>query len=154
MYDKAKELMKWLLSKTRLNEIFDTNKSTLRSWHIPKWSIVTCHLGNNIGEEKNGFGRPVVVVSNNNLNIKSGNVIVVALSKNLKFVPGTTRRLKFRSHYALWRSKYPFLRFDSAVQCEDIRVISKARIGSIIGSITDPIDQQNIEKRLKYSLDL
>ena len=52
--------------------------------------------------KKCGIGRPVLIVSADNINRKSGNVIVVTLSKNIKWEdPITKRKLKYDTHYVL-----------------------------------------------------
>ena len=86
---------------------------------------------------------------------KIANVIVVTLSKNIKWEdPITKRKLKYDTHYVLKKSKYPQLAFDSTVQCEDIRVVSKARLGQYICSVNLATDMKQIKKRLKSALQL
>ena len=51
------------------------------------------------------------------------------------------------------KSKYNNLNYDSAVQCEDIRCVSKARMGKYICSI-DTTDLDEIKKRLKKALQI
>ena len=45
------------------------------------------------------------------------------------------------------------MNYDSAVQCEDIRCVSKARMGKYICSI-DNTDLNEIKKRLKKALQI
>ncbi|MGM8216661.1 type II toxin-antitoxin system PemK/MazF family toxin [Bacillaceae bacterium W0354] len=56
------------------------------------------------------------------------------------------------THYKLFKSKYK-LKLDSIVQCEDIRVINKSRIGDVIDFVSKS-DMEKIDKRLKTLLDL
>ena len=46
------------------------------------------------------------------------------------------------------KAKYSQLNFDSAVQCEDIRCVSKSRMGKYICAI-DKVDMDEIKKGLK-----
>lgn len=152
MYNKTVSLIRWLNTKVSLHEDFTKRAFHYRNYFTPRGSIYTCHFGENIGDEKCGMGRPVLVVSNNSLNKCNGNIVVVTLSKNIKYKTGT-RFLKYRSHYALHKSKYTKLNFDSAVQCEDMKVISKSRLGDFICKV-DSTDMSQIKKRLKYILSI
>ncbi|MBA5850259.1 type II toxin-antitoxin system PemK/MazF family toxin [Clostridium sp. cel8] len=153
MDDKAKKLARWFCVKMYLQEKHENNN--FRNWFTVRGDIYTCHFGENIGDEKCGLGRPVLIVSADNINKKSGNVIVVTLSKNIKWKdPQTKRNLKYSTHYVLKKSKYPQLACDSVVQCEDIRVVSKARLGQYICSVDLSTDMKQIRKRLKSALQI
>lgn len=52
----------------------------------------------------------------------------------------------------LLKTKYK-LKYDSIVQCEDIRIVSKARVGDVIDFV-DKADMKQIEKRMKYFFDI
>lgn len=95
--------------------------------------------------------RPCIIVSREQINKESGNVIVIPLSKNIKYADQTHTSLKLPYHYALYKSKYSKLAFDSAVQCEDIRCVSKARLCTYVCNI-DPKDMKEISKKIKNSL--
>jgi mRNA interferase MazF len=78
--------------------------------------------------------------------------VVIPLTKEIKYKDNTTKtELKYEWHYVLKKSKYNQLNYDSAVQCEDIRSVSKARMGKYICSI-DTTDLDEIKKRLKKAL--
>ena len=51
------------------------------------------------------------------------------------------------------KSKYKELNFDSSIQCEDIRCISKSRIGKYIYQV-DNDDLNEIRKRIKKALQI
>lgn len=150
MDKKAKLLTRWLTIKMYLEEKFENNNFT--DFFPPRGSIYTCHLGTNIGFEKGGMGRPVLVVSSDKINRASGNVIVVPLSRNIKWKDRSKKQLKYDTHYVLYKTKYPKLDYDSVVQCEDIRVVSKARLGDFICKIDWKTDMSKISKRLKSAL--
>lgn len=113
---------------------------------FPRSAIVSVFFGENVGYEKSGM-RPALVVSLDVNNKTNGNVVVVPLTK----IQNKQRGL-LNTQYLLLSSKYK-LKFDSVVQCEDIRVVSKARLGDVIDFV-DPADMKQIDKRLKYLLSL
>ena len=120
---------------------------------VNRGDIYACHLGQNIGYEKSRLeARPCVVVSTDNINHNSENIVVIPLSKNIKYVRTIKGKMKLRYdwHYVLYKAKYK-LNYDSAVQCEDIRCISKIRLGKYIDHV-DPQDMKNISKRIKSAL--
>lgn len=149
----ANDYIKWLNKKLKLQNYFNINKNKLANWKIHRGQIYTCFLGENIGFEKSRMeARPCLIVSTRQINYESGNVIVVPLSKNIKYQTGT-RKLKYPYHFVLQKSKYPKLAFDSVVQCEDIRCVSKARLSTFVCN-TDPKDMLQIKKRLKSALQI
>ena len=97
--------------------------------------------------------RPCLIVSNQRINHESGNIIVIPFSKNIKYEHGTKSRLKYPYHYVLRKSKYSKLQFDSVVQCEDIRCVSKARLSKYICNV-DTTDMKEIRKRIKIALQI
>ena len=67
------------------------------------------------------------------------------MTKEIKYKDNNTKtELKYEWHYVLKKSKYNKLNYDSTVQCEDIRSVSKARMGKYICKI-DGIDM--VEKK-------
>lgn len=149
----ANSYIKWLNKKLKLNKHFELNKQRLSNWKVHRGQIYTCFLGENIGYEKSRLeARPCLIVSTKQINHESGNIIVVPLSKNIKYLDNT-EMLKYPYHYVLKKSKYPKLDYDSAIQCEDIRCISKARIATFVCN-TDPKDMSQIKKRLKIALQI
>lgn len=151
--DKFEKLIMWTGTKAKLHNKHLCNNMT--NLNIPMFSIYTCLLGENVGFEKgDNKSRPVLVVSTNQINTRSGNVVIIPLSKNIKWKNPERRILKYNSHYVLYKSKYPQLTFDSAVQCEDIRCVSKCRLGTYICNLNDPYDIKQIKERLKYTFEI
>lgn len=149
----ANSYIKWNVQKLRLNNLFFKNKDTISSWKVNRGQIYTCYFGENIGYEKSKLAaRPCVVISSNNINYQSGNVIVVPLSKNIKYMKNT-KNLKYPYHYVLTTTEYPKLAFDSVVQCEDIRCVSKARLCTYICNVKSE-DMRSIRKRIKTALQI
>lgn len=153
-YNKYENLFRWGSTKLWLHEKFSKNNQS--KWFVPRGAIYSCHLGENVGYEKSGLtGRPVLVVTNDSLNKTSGNVVVIPLSKNIKWDQRALpkKKLKQNSHYVLYNSKYKKLNYDSSVQCEDIRSVSKSRLGTFI-CFVEPDDMTAIRKKLKYTLQI
>lgn len=148
--NKYENMFRWMSNKLRIQDKFNRNSQA----HVkyPRGAIYACYFGENIGHEKSRLeARPCVIVSNNRINYNATNIVVIPLTKEIKYKTPTSVELKYEWHYVLRKSKYPSLNFDSAVQCEDIRCVSKARMGSFICKI-DNTDLDEIKKRLKKAL--
>ncbi|WP_143321619.1 type II toxin-antitoxin system PemK/MazF family toxin [Clostridium sp. HBUAS56010] len=152
MTNKFENLYKWSAHKLRLQEKFFKNDQKKAKY--PRGAIYACYLGENIGHEKSRLeARPCLIVSSNGINYKSTNVIIVPLSKDIKYKDDSSTELKYDWHYVLYKTKYNKLSFDSAIQCEDIRCVSKSRFGKFITKISDD-DMLEIKKRLKSTLQI
>ncbi|MBQ4543671.1 MAG: type II toxin-antitoxin system PemK/MazF family toxin [Clostridia bacterium] len=150
--NKYENMLRWIPNKLRIQEKFNKNPQT--TVRYPRGSIYTCFFGENIGHEKSRLeARPCVVISNNRINYNSSNVVVIPLSKEIKYKDASKTELKYEWHYVLRKSKYTLLAFDSVVQCEDIKCVSKSRMGNYICSI-DVTDLNNIKKRIKKALQI
>lgn len=144
-YKRHKEALKWLGFQTKINENYKGGMGHF----FPRSAIVSVFLGENVGYEKSGK-RPAVVVSVDSNNKSNGNVAVVPLTKSENKIDKKTGKKKslLSSQYELQKAKYQ-LKHDSIVQCEDIRIVSKARVGNVIGFV-DSEDMKSINKRIKY----
>ena len=145
------DLARWFSYSLKLQDRFI--KTPKMKGTVNRGDIYACHLGQNIGYEKSRLeARPCVVVSTDNINHNSENIVVIPLSKNIKYVRTIKGKMKLRYdwHYVLYKAKYKLI-YDSAVQCEDIRCISKIRLGKYIDHV-DPQDMKNISKRIKSAL--
>lgn len=150
--NKYEALYRWSCHKMRLQEKFERNNQI--NVKFPRSAIYACYMGVNIGHEKSRLeARPCLFVSTDEINKKSTNVIIVPLSKEIKYKKGSTTELAYPWHYVLNKSKYNKLNYDSVVQCEDIRCISKSRIGKFITKI-EPDDMSEIKRRLKKALQI
>ncbi|HER2159114.1 type II toxin-antitoxin system PemK/MazF family toxin [Peribacillus phoenicis] len=141
-YNRHAQAIEWFSLKNKINK----NYRGGRGHFFPRKAIVTVFLGENIGFEKSGM-RPAVVVSVDSNNKSSGNIAVIPLTKDAN-KPGAL----LKSQYKLLKSKYK-LNYDSIVQCEDMRIVSKARVGDVIDFVDDA-DMKQIEKRMKYFFDI
>lgn len=144
-------LARWLAYSIKLQDRFTT--TPIPPTKVKRGDIYACFLGQNIGHEKSRLEpRPCVVVSIDQINGRSGNIVVVPLSKNIKWADKAKKRLQYDWHYVLYKSKYKLM-YDSAAQCEDIRCISKIRLGKYIDHV-DPSDMKNLTKRMKRALQM
>ena len=145
------EMARWFAYSIRFQERFEKRNNF--NTKVYRGDVYACFLGQNIGHEKSRLEpRPCVVVSIDQINKASGNIVVVPLSKNIKWKVLTSGKHVpyYDWHYVLYRGKYPF-RYDSVAQCEDIRSISKGRLGKYICHI-DSQDMRNLTKRIKRAL--
>ena len=144
---------KWLKRKTELieqKEQLILQKNTTGAPQIVqayRGAIFDAELGEgNIGGEKNKT-RPVLIISPNQLN-KGHTVVIVPLST--KFQLAQNGLPKYRNHYLLKKSDYPFLDQDSAVKFEDIRSIDVVRLRQLRGNISSD-DMRRMENNLKFT---
>lgn len=142
-YNRFEKAIEWFALKTKMN----VNHQSGRGHFFLKGTIVNVFFGENVGYEKSGQ-RPALIVSTDNINRNSGNVIVVPLTK----IDNKRGKPLLHTQYVLKKSKYK-LTFDSVIQCEDVRCVSKERLGSILDKI-DKYDAEQVEKRLKYTFSL
>jgi len=155
--DKETALRGWTNDKIVLAHDWIDNTNTQRTRRLVQRGVYWCTLGENIGSEQNtelNERRPVLVMSNNIINPGDPNVLIAPLSKNLetKVRRGNTIP-KFGSHYFLYKTKYSFLDYDSAVMTEAMRSVSKVRIGSQMGVI-DETDYKRVQAKLKWTTGL
>lgn len=151
-FNKYEAMYRWMCYKLKLQEKFERNSQIHANY--PRGSIYACYMGINIGHEKSRLeARPCLIISTDEINRKSSNVIIVPLSKEIKYKHGSSTELAYDWHYVLKKAKYNRLNYDSAVQCEDIRCVSKSRMGKFITKIR-PEDMNEIKKRLKSTLQL
>lgn len=145
--------IQWIYKKMKLNNYSIKNSEKLMAWKLNRGQIYTCFFGENIGFEKSKLAaRPCIIISSKQINHESGNVIVIPLSKTIKY-KNDTQKLKYSYHYVLRKSQYPKLQFDSAVQCEDIRCVSKARLSKYICNVNED-DMKQIQKRIRIALQI
>ena len=151
-YNKYEQLFRWTAHKLKIQDKFNRNNQKYVKY--PRGAIYACYFGENVGHEKSRLeARPCLVISNNRINYNNTNIVVIPLTKEIKYKNPTSVELKYDWHYVLRKSKYNQLNYDSAVQCEDIRCVSKARMGTYICSI-DQVDLIEIKKRIKSALQI
>ena len=160
----------WISTKLNYHRCSKFNRS--KRLQVNHGEIWYCDLGYNIGTEKNKV-RPVLVMSNNNIN-QSEKVVVICITDAIGKVNSNNLPLQ-DSWFLLYSSTlddnkkvkpgriipidnrtYNFLSKDSIVQCEEIKAISKSRLDSTRGCVgtIDARDFNAIKKKLSrtYSL--
>ncbi|WCF11461.1 type II toxin-antitoxin system PemK/MazF family toxin (plasmid) [Paenibacillus thiaminolyticus] len=113
---------------------------------VPKrGQIWTCHFGENVGCEVNKT-RPCVILQNNLGNTKGASSIVVPITK---------REERLQTHVTLDESDLMYVENSimGTVITEQIRFVSKARLGRKIGILSDEA-MIRIESALGIALDL
>ena len=105
--------------------------------NIRRGDIFVAAFNGNIGSVQSGL-RPVVVIQNNIGNMFSPTVIVAPLTKIIK-------KEKLPTHILIHNND--FLRYNSLILLEQVRVIDKIRIFAYLGKLTEP-QIQKIDKAL------
>lgn len=144
--DKINKLRSWERNKEELSKESINDIIRIKKKYAFNGSIYLVDFGENIGAEINKK-RPALVVSNNNYNAFSTNVVVLPITKKLIFKGKDSRLPKYPSHYFLYKLDYNFLDFDSCVECEQIRTMSKARIRKHLGNLKND-DKEKILLKL------
>lgn len=139
------EYVTWANNKMYINKNITSNLHT-----IPKrGEIWTCQLGKNIGSEENKI-RPVVIIQNNTGNEKGPTTIIAPISN---------RRKKIAAHIEIRESDYELVKGEEnkitgTVLCEQIKVVSKARLGRHIATLDKEFVNKILNLKLKLSLDV
>lgn len=118
---------------------------------IKQYDIVEADLGQQTGDEKSGK-RPCVVISNNDYNANSNNLVVAPMTKLANKLK-ENKNCVLDTHVILSNKFYHNLRFSSVIQLEDIRSISKERLTKYLGDLTEQSIEQT-KKCLRILLDL
>ena len=109
---------------------------------INQKDVILCDFGEGIGSEQRNI-RPALIVSNNLNNAFSDIIIVCPItSRNKKELP---------THHSLSKDDYDFFkRENNIVLCEQIRCVSRERLGMILGSINDS-DWKSVLEKVKIN---
>jgi mRNA interferase MazF len=109
---------------------------------INQRDIILCDFGDGVGSEQKQT-RPALIVSNNLNNAFSDTIIVCPITSK--------RKKELPTHYTLTKDKYDFFDLDSnTVLCEQIRCVSRSRLGMMLGSI-DLDDWNGVLERIKIN---
>lgn len=150
---KIDSLNDWNPKKEATALDYIENYKDLDTKKVTRNSIYMADLGENLGREVSKH-RPVLVISNNKFNSKGQpTVIIIPLTKDLVRYRANVNKPRYSSHYFLFKEKYDFLDDDSSLQIEQMKCISKARLGRYVGNI-DPFDYSNINMKIKNFLQL
>lgn len=115
------------------------------NYEIKKGDIYYAMLNPVIGSEQDGK-RPVVVIQNNLANKHSPTVIIAPITTILK-------KLYIPIHIVIGKNN--FLKKDSTILVEQVRVIDKSRIITFLGKL-DEMRMQQVDKALinAFAIDL
>ena len=113
---------------------------------VSKWEIYFCDLDPTVGSEQRGI-RPVIVISTNAANHILPVSTVLPLS-SLK--PGG----KTYKSEILLEKEITGLPKVSVVMIQQIRTVSHARLGNLVGSITDKNAREKISEACREYFDL
>lgn len=111
--------------------------------------IWTCQLGKNIGSEENKI-RPAIIIQNNTGNDKGPTTIIVPISNRPK---------KIATHIEIRKDDYKLVASEKSmitgtVLCEQIRVVSKIRLGRHVATLEDDFLNNILRPKLKLSIDI
>lgn len=140
---KIYEYIKWTNDKIAIN-----NNVWASSRTIPKrGEIWTCQLGENIGSEENKI-RPAIIIQNDTGNEKGPTTIIVPISNRPK---------KISTHIELRSSDYKLVRGEvnkitGTVLCEQIKVVSKARLGRHVATLNNDFVNKILNSKLRISI--
>lgn len=110
---------------------------------INQKDILLCDFGEGVGSEQEKT-RPALIVSNNLNNAYSDTIIVCPITSQNK-------KKEFPTHFTLDNIKYPFFTKDNnTVLCEQIRCVSRQRLGQYLGSIDDG-DWHDVLEKMKIN---
>lgn len=115
----------------------------MKNFEIKKGDIYYATLDPIIGSEQDGK-RPVVVVQNNLANKYSPTVIIAPITTVLK-------KIDLPTHISI--KKNDFLKKDSIILIEQVRVIDKVRLKSFLGRLTE-LQVQQVDKALIKALSI
>lgn len=115
------------------------------NYEIKKGDIYYAMLNPVIGSEQDGK-RPVVVIQNNLANKHSPTVIIAPITTILK-------KLYIPTHIVIGKNN--FLKKDSTILVEQVRVIDKSRIITFLGKLNE-IQMRQVDKALinAFAIDL
>lgn len=125
------------------------DRISLRANILPKrGEIWTCELGENVGSEENKI-RPVIIIQNDTGNQNAPTTIIVPISNRPK---------KIAVHISILSGDFDLIRDEKmeitgTVLVEQIRVVSKARLGRHVASLNNNF-MKLLNSKIKISLEL
>ncbi|URZ02703.1 type II toxin-antitoxin system PemK/MazF family toxin [Clostridium felsineum] len=137
------EYIKWANDKIAINNNVEASYGT-----IPKrGEIWTCQLGENIGSEENKI-RPAIIIQNDTGNEKGPTTIIVPISNRPK---------KISTHIELRPGDYKLVhgevnKITGTILCEQIKVVSKARLGRHVATLNSDFVNKILNSKLKISI--
>lgn len=111
--------------------------------------IWTCQLGKNIGSEENKI-RPAIIIQNNTGNDRGPTTIIVPISNRPK---------KIATHIEVKKNDYKLVEGEKnlitgTILCEQIKVVSKVRLGRHVATLEDDFLNNILKPKLKLSINI
>ncbi|WP_155241978.1 type II toxin-antitoxin system PemK/MazF family toxin [Clostridium pasteurianum] len=111
--------------------------------------IWTCQLGKNIGSEENKI-RPAIIIQNNTGNDRGPTTIIVPISNRPK---------KIATHIEIKKNDYKLVEGEKnlitgTILCEQIKVVSKVRLGRHVATLEDDFLNNILKPKLKLSINV
>jgi mRNA interferase MazF len=141
---KIYKYAEWINQSMRMNA-----RKYTRTNILPKrGEIWTCELGENIGSEENKI-RPVIIIQNDTGNQNAPTTIIVPISNRPK---------KIAVHISILRGDFDLIKDEKmeitgTVLVEQIRVVSKVRLGRHVATLNDNF-MNLLNSKIKISLEL
>lgn len=123
--------------KTRQERFKATNYKQYRPRAVKQWEVYGCALGKNIGSEQNGISRPVIIVQDTSLCMKSPTVVVIPLTS--AYDKNGIKKRQLNTHIEFSHEK---MTKTSYIKVEHIRCVSKARLTEKMCELDDDTIQK------------
>lgn len=144
---KVTDLIKWGPQKIKQQRSYEQKMYRQDRKTIVHGNIYNVNLGYNLGHEIDKR-RPALIISNQPYNESpNGMATIIPLTKDIMEDKNGYPIYKF--HYILRKEQFDFLVYDSTLELDQIRAVSRKRIdtGKIIGSI-DKSTLNSIQQKL------
>lgn len=141
--EEDKSRFKNIIAWTKEMLMMNIKEKNMRNISPKRGEVWTCNFGENVGCEI-GKPRPCVIIQNDIGNAKSATTIVLPIS---------SKEVQLPTHVGLEEDSLIFIEDELAgsVITEQIRAVSKARLGRKIGSLSEKT-MKKIEEALLVSL--
>lgn len=135
---KKQKLQSWESEKETLSDRYIDAEIHIDKRNVIKGNIFMCQLGENLGHEQ-CRKRPVLVLQGNK---NTGTVIIMPLTTKLR---NQTDGNMYPDRYRLYNNQFEFLKEDSDVLINQIRLVSTVRLYDKLGTI----EKNNIDGIVK-----
>lgn len=138
---RTQQYLEWLKTKLYLN----SNAQNAKNRIVKRGEVYNCYLGQGIGSEE-CKERPCLIIQNDVANAASPNVIVAPITHS-------TSKLNVVVPILDQLNKDGKIILDGNVLLGNIVCVSKARLGSCVGSLS-PIEMEKVDEAISISIDV
>lgn len=138
---RTQQYLEWLKTKLYL----DSNAQNAKKRVVKRGEVYSCFLGQGIGSEE-CKERPCLIIQNDAANAASPNVIVAPITHS-------TSKLNVVVPILDQLNKDGKIILDGNVLLGNIVCVSKARLGSCVGSLS-PIEMEKVDEAISISIDV